>query len=285
MVVLLVAACESSRPDYLIDDDDMEELLYDIHRAHFTYKDGQDIRYDGPKQYAMFLKVLQKHKVSQADWDSSMVYYCSHADELQKIYDNLSNRLEREAEMIGASLTDSGDSTNIWREDDSMILTTYQPYTTHQWSIPADTLLKAGEKLTLSFTALFLQEAGIKHGQVVLAVKLKNDSVLVSSQGISRTGIYNLQLVDRDATGIKEVKGLFMMHKSINYDGMASPSSSASQILCIKDIRLKHEVQQDQLMQGSNMPTSTSTPDTAQTQHPALPNRPDRMKLEPLREP
>lgn len=285
MAMLLTAACQSSRPDYVIDDDDMEDLLYDVHRAHFTYKNGEDTRYDGAQQYAMFLKVLEKHKVSQADWDSSMVYYCRHADELQKIYDRLGARLEREAEMIGASLSDSGDSTNIWHEDGSIVLTSYKPYTTHQWTIPTDTLLKPGEKLTMHFTTLFLREEAFKRAEVVLAIKLRNDSIITTNQSMSRTGIYNLSIVDREAIGIKEVKGLFMMHKEISYSAAQPNSAQSAQILCIKDIKLNHEVQQDQLMQGSNGPSTSSSADTTDTHRPALPTAPDRPELRPLTQP
>lgn len=241
--VCLLIGCEDSRPSYVIDDDGMEELLYDIHRSHFLFKDGEEMRNDGAKQYAMFLQLLKKHNYTEAQWDSSMTYYGRNADELQKIYKRLSARLEREADEIGASTSDGNDSTNIWRAERSMLLTSYEPYTTRQWSMPADTLLKAGEKITLQFSAIFLQATADKHAECILAVRLGNDSVLVTNQVINREGIYNLTLTDSDTLGIREIKGMFMVHNGrvIQSYEPAPKMSEASQILIIKDISMLHE--------------------------------------------
>lgn len=240
----LAAACQSDKANVL-DDDKMEAVLYDIHRAHFVYKNGEDTRNDGAQQYALFLKVLEKHGVEQAQWDSSMVYYCSHADELAKIYDNLTVRLEREAELIGAATgEDSGDSTNIWRDERSIMVAGYLPYTTRQWSIAADTLLQPGEKLTLRFTGLFLQPALNMRAECLMAIRLKNDSVIVSHQLMSRTGIYNLSVTDTESVGIKEVKGMFMMHRSNVVMG-PSDEMPVAQVLYVKDIMLLHNPQNE----------------------------------------
>lgn len=240
MVLALAIACQTDKGNVL-DYDKMEEVLYDIHRVHFAYKDGEETRENGAMQYALFLKVLEKHDVKQAQWDSSMVYYCKNADELQKIYDRLTLRLEREAELIGAATGgDSGDSTNIWRDEPYIMLTSYKPYTTRQWTIPADTLLKPGEKVTMRFTGLFLQPDVNMRAEFLLAMRLQNDSVVVNHQVMTRTGIYNLSVTDSDAKGIKEVKGMFMMHRN-KYESGDVP---VAQILCLKDIVLLHEPQQ-----------------------------------------
>ncbi len=265
LALALMVACQSSRPDYVLDDDDMGELLYDIHRAHFLYRNQETGGDDGAHQYALFLKVLQKHKVSEAVWDSSMVYYCAHADELQEIYKDLTERLEHEAEAIGVSTTNADDSVNIWQGDRSIVLTAYQPYTTKQWTIKTDSLVKPGERLTLRFTSLFLQPNKEMRAACVMAIKLSNDSVVTTNQTLSRTGIYNLSLADNEAMGIKEIKGLFMMYPENNMGmGYQQSERRTSQILCVKDIVLLHEKQGNVSAPERNEPTPSQS-DTLQS--------------------
>lgn len=243
IVLLTAVACQSERSSLIIDDDDMEDLLYDVHCAHFMNTNGNDIRESGAKEYAVFLNVLKKHGVTQEQWDSSMVYYCCHADELKDIYKNLSTRLEDEAEAVGASVTNSEDSTNIWRGEKCMILTSFQPYTTRQWELKTDSLVKPGERINLRFVGMFLQPEDEMRAECVLYIKLSNDSIAVSTQTMTRTGIYNVTIVDRDKIGIKEIKGMFMMHKNnVNSYSLNRPDNNASQILCVRDLSLQHTV-------------------------------------------
>lgn len=268
-MLLCMTACQPSRSDYVLSSGDMEDLLYDIHRAHFLVQDGKDTREDGSLQYALFLKVLEKHNVTQTEWDSSMVYYCRHSDELASIYKHLTSRLEREAEDIGANVTESDDSTNIWNGEQNFILTTYQPNTTRQWSIPTDTLLKAGEKLNLRFSALFLKPDESMHAECVLAVRLTNDSVVVTNQSINRTGIYNLRISDTEAQGIKEVKGMFMMYRNA-IGGVSRNNEIPSQVLCIRDIVLLHEQDTPQRTTPEN-----NIPDQSAPTNERIPDSPD----------
>lgn len=256
-VLMLATACQSDRSAYIIDDDDMEDLLYDVYRAHFTYKDGEDSRQDGAYQYALFLKILEKHDVTQAQWDSSMVYYCRHANDLQNIYKNLNERLEMEAESIGASVGESGDSTNIWHGDSNIMLMSYKPYTTRQWSIPVDTILEKGETLTLKFTGLFLQMSEVQRAECIFAMTLQNDSVVFTNQTISRTGNYNLRLSDTEKLGIKKINGMFMMHmKNANNFGTTSSDKYSSQVLCIRDVKLLHERPKETVTSSTTVPAS-----------------------------
>lgn len=278
LVLLTAVACQSDRSSLIIDDDDMEDLLYDIHRAHFLEKDGHELREDGSMQYAVFLNVLKKHGVTQAQWDSSMVYYCCHADELKDIYNNLGKRLENEAEAVGAAVTSSNDSTNIWNADKSIILTSYQPNTTRQWELQTDSLVKPGETLTLHFIGYFLQPQDDMRAQCVLAIRLANDSIISTSQMMSRTGIYNVRLQDVGKVGIKEVKGMFMMHRgNINNYAIDNRTETTSQVLSITEIALLHEMVATPET-NSNLPINN--PISPNDKAPILDRVPKRLELQ-----
>lgn len=244
--VVLVTACESSRPGYVLSSGDMEEVLYDIHRAHFLPETMDKSRDDGALQYALMLNVLKQHDVTQAEWDSSMVYYTRHADELQEIYGSLMDRLEYEATALGASIGNGTDTTDVWNGERHILLTSDNLNNIYQWKLDCDTLLEKGEKVTLRFQGLFLNPESQSRAATVLAMRLKNDSVIVRQQTISQTAIYTVDLEDRDTIGIKSVYGMFIITGSgqptFSMMEQDRPSNNnGQQIFSISNIMLMHE--------------------------------------------
>lgn len=102
----------------------MEEVLYDYHVAQamseVSTEPGKTIDF---QRYELQEAVLRKHGITQAEFDSSMVFYCSDLDRMNRLYQHLSERLDRDAEALGASLgsgdiyaglTADGDTANVW---------------------------------------------------------------------------------------------------------------------------------------------------------------------------
>jgi len=274
-----MASCTSSRPSYVLDDDDMEDLLYDIHRAHFIQQQSENGE-EGPMQYALFMSVLKKHKVTQAEWDSSMVYYTRHADEMEGIYSNLIDRLDNETSAMGAGMSEASDSSDIWKADRHILLTPDDLNATYQWKIDADTLVNAGEKLKIRFLSLFLNQNADRRATALISIRLNNDSVIVRQQILTQTAYYNIEISDDDNKGIKSISGLFMLHKvqsalpmqSQDNDN-SSNSVQTSQILAITDIKLLHEDSHKAMREALRRDSINAA------------NRPDSLKARKLDEP
>lgn len=245
LVALLMGlvSCTSSRPSYVLSSGEMEDLLYDMHKAHYLQENMNHERFEGDMQYAIMLNVLKQHDVTQAEWDSSMVYYTRNADEMEDIYVKLMDRLEYESTAMGAGTNRDADSTNIWSGDKHVILTYSDLSCTYQWKQEADTLLKPGEKLKLRFEAVFLNPTAQRRASAVIALRLKNDSVVVRNVVMSQSAAYTLDISDENSVGIKTVSGLFMLHQTahtpfaLNDDTPTSPD----QIVAISSIALLHE--------------------------------------------
>ena len=120
---MAMVSCTPKVPSRYIQPDDMEDLLHDLHIAQAmaneaAHKDG-DLGY---QQNLYFAAVLEKHGVTKADFDSSLVYYYTRADRFSDIYKHVVERLSNEAMALGASegeinryanLNANGDTTNI----------------------------------------------------------------------------------------------------------------------------------------------------------------------------
>ncbi len=238
LLLLLVVACTSTRSRYVIDDDVMEDILYDVHRSHYLLEDDIKRRYDGASQYAMMQHILKQHGVTRQEWDSSLVYYTRHADELSTIYERLTEKMEYEATIMGAGVSEVSDSSDIWTSDRNIILTSEDLFSSYQWKVNTDTTLQAGEKVTLRCMAHFLNADAQKRATLLLALKLSDDSVMTRYSVATQTGIYTTDITDDLAKGIKEVSGIFMLHHPLM---SSSATSNDRQIAVISQIKLLHE--------------------------------------------
>ena len=82
-----LAGCGKQIPSDIIQPAEMENLLYDYHLG--TTLQGELPHTESYKKEAYAEYVFRKHGVTEAEFDSSMVWYSRHGEELAAIYDNL----------------------------------------------------------------------------------------------------------------------------------------------------------------------------------------------------
>ena len=218
MMMLLVWGCDKDTPRHL-SHGKMEAILYDYHVADAV--SNTDVNYDDTLRLNVYkLAVLQKHGVTEADFDSSMVYYTRHADELYEIYERLSKRLADEALILGASaseanrymtISNTGDTANIWTGDESLVLTQHAGFNVYSFSLKADTTYKPGDQFILSFETKFIYQDGARSGMALLALTYENDSTASVMTRMSIDNQYRVNISDGERRGIKQVSGYFML--------------------------------------------------------------------------
>ena len=100
-VILLafsLTACQVKRPDTVIPDAKMENVLYDFHIAKAM---GEEIPYNESYKRVLYIEsVYKKYGITQADFDTSMVWYARHPDALTKVYEKVNQRLKAERDGI-----------------------------------------------------------------------------------------------------------------------------------------------------------------------------------------
>lgn len=89
-VALLTVSCDDNK--HIISSGEMEEILYDYHLADAMAQQAKG----GYAQNAVAYRaaVLKKYDVSQSDFDSPMVYYMRHTDQLHTMYQHISDRMQ-----------------------------------------------------------------------------------------------------------------------------------------------------------------------------------------------
>ena len=239
--VCVLAACKPSTPSRYIQPDDMEEILYDYHigQSVAQLEDGSVEQRNFDRNVYM-AAVLKKHGVTKADFDSSLVYYYSHAERFQKMYKRIAERLSNEALSLGASegeverfatLGLSGDTSNVWAGNRMIVLMPYAPHNRLVFRQKADTTYHKGDTFVMNMMVDFMYQTGTKDAVACLTARLENDSIVSRVNHISVSGVNQLRLNIHDSLAVKELYGYF-------YLGKGNDQSSTLKLMFLKNIQL-----------------------------------------------
>ena len=89
---ILFLAC-SGKPAYVVSDKKMENVLFDLYIAETEMNENSRIFYnDSAKKQDLLQSVFQKHKISQAKFDTSLVWYNTKLKRYLKINTQVSER-------------------------------------------------------------------------------------------------------------------------------------------------------------------------------------------------
>ncbi|MDD6552925.1 MAG: DUF4296 domain-containing protein [Prevotellaceae bacterium] len=239
LCLLLLASCKPGTPKGILSSGKMEDVLFDYHIAQAMAQQS-----NRPEDFISYrAAVLKKHDVTEAEFDSSMVYYERHTELLQKIYGNLADRMQKEAAAQGASAADmssygmtaNGDTASIWTGLRAMVFSPDKPFNYAAYSLKADTAYHPGDRLILDFDAQFIYQDGVRNGIAVLAVQFANDSVATQVVQVQSDSHYSLQVEDTKRLGIKSVRGFFLLSKG---NEQTEGGLTTLKLMFIENIRL-----------------------------------------------
>lgn len=242
VALFAMAGCKPTIPSEYIQPGDMEDILYDYQIAQAMgaqVGDGGRTPSDVDKNvYKM--TVLKKYGITQQQFDTSLEYYLRHTEELHKIYENLAERMQKEAVSLGASVSDynqfgtaqQGDTTNIWNKAQAFLLSPDDYLNQETFCVKADTAFHKGDKIMLNFDAQFIVQDGTRDAIAVLVVKFDNDSIVTQNTRITGNNHYTLTMSNTGKMGIKEVKGFFLFNRG------ETDSQTTLKLLCIYNTQL-----------------------------------------------
>ena len=216
-LVVLLASCRNKRPSDVLPPEKLEAVLYDYHLVQVMVSDmPTNERY---KKDLYFDYIYDKHEVTKADIDSSLVYYARYPKDLSEIYVRLSERIERDIQRIEEAevplvkreaVPVEGDSVDLWY-DVSIIQLMVSPLTNrYSFMVPVDTNFKVGDRIEWGGKALFLNtitDSLRNYLYLNLTVTYDNDSLMVADTLMYATGNYSLVVADTSDVLVKSIKG------------------------------------------------------------------------------
>ena len=144
MSVLGIISCKPGIPRKYLQPNKMADIIYDYHIAEGIQSVNTTGDTIAMRAYQTY--ILKKHRVSQADFDSSLVYYTRHTKLLEDVYDKVAERLNNESAIYGGSqlsigdeIINNSDTTNVWQSSPIVILSPYLAFNRKTFEIKADT--------------------------------------------------------------------------------------------------------------------------------------------------
>jgi hypothetical protein len=193
MMLLCLSACKPSLPEGILSESKMESVLYDYHLAMGLAESEEGSVPEN--RYIRVRQVFEKHNISEAEFDSSMVYWCEHAETLKEIMKRVSLRLDRKAEALGVSseqqisdaysaLTSEGDTANIWLGPNFRLVLATTRQNVFRFIIDADSTFRPGDTFLWAFTPQTLSSKGQQDAYVQFSVQYEGDSTVAVSRTI-----------------------------------------------------------------------------------------------------
>lgn len=156
--MLMGASC-IDRPDYVLDEDRMVDLLVDVHKAEGLMEMQLDHGIDQDYQKSVMAAVFVEHGTSREQYDSSLMWYASHLKLLIRVYSHVEERLLEEHDRWSTLATDSrdfvtsdpGDSIELWTMRDFLVLDRHRSLNRRFWELESDSNFHKGDTLRWSF--------------------------------------------------------------------------------------------------------------------------------------
>ena len=218
----------------------MENLLVDYFMAKSLSRQAKMPLGEREYNTALYTEaVLKRHGVTQAEFDSSLVYYYTRADRFEEIIGRVSERLDEQALVLGASEGEigkyahynaNGDTANIWADRKTAVMMPMAPYNRWEFRLESDSTFRRGDALMMMFTSDYMYQSGEKNGLLYIATEYE-DTVVSRSLRFMTSGVNQLRVPEDTLRKIRAVKGFFYL-----YEGKDRPATT--RLLFLNNVQL-----------------------------------------------
>lgn len=263
-----LSACKTDLPQGCLSSGEMEDVLVEWHSAMAL---ANQTAGDANFQRNVYMDaILKKHGISQAQLDSSLLYYYSHADEFDLIYKRVAERLEDKAVELGAnegeiaryaSLSQTGDTANVYTGRATLCLMGVAPLNRYDYTIEADTAYKAGDSFLLNFNSNMLCQGGSAYATAYMAITCEGDTTISRYQRFADGGSTQLRMDVGDSLKVKRLS-LFFYLPTMN-DASVPPS-----LMFISNVQLVRFHRSSQPTQPQPLDSAPLPPDHSNVAQP-----------------
>ena len=275
LLMFLLMACDV-RPKDVLSRGKMEDVLYDYHIMQGIIDELPSEEREAKAQ-DYINAVFEKHGITEAQFDSSIVYYNRHTKDLHKIYSNLKERystVNDEIQLVNgnndmmAVFATGGDTTNLWNSAKLLALRNKDLLNRESFTIQADTSFRRQDQFILTLNPLFIRENQGDYDiqlHVGLSILYASGKHAGMTRMLNTSGIQQLTLQTSPDEDIKTITGFFY------YRGKKTTRN-----LCLIDnislVRM-HQKEPEQPVQTDSVKTDSLATDTL--------NKPIERRLSP----
>ena len=213
--IFLLSACDG-RPKGVLSQSKMADILVEMHKtdAYLAEKGLSNGQYSNKAPYYNF--ILKKYGISQAQFDSSLVWYTINPQRFENVYDNVISQLTDSQNDIDNGKYHKIDSTEIgkarfdlWNKGTKYVFTKDSVRTRLDFEIKNDNLL-FGDRYILKMLLFIAHEDSCKNRHIVLRINYfngKTDSMYQMAHNDGLTRRYTFRMPAHRKLKIKSITG------------------------------------------------------------------------------
>lgn len=283
LLSLLLLSCSPPLPKGILGKKKMTDVLVDFHLAQ-GMAEAQSGNPDITR-YKYIQAVFRKHHVTEAEFDSSMVYYSGRAEELNYIYKDVVTRVRVQAERMGleaeaardkfSSLTNEGDTANIWLGKDFTCLVPNQVQSVYTFQMKADSTFRPGDSFVWRFKSQFVSRTMSNEAIAQLVLYYETDTAVAAIELIRNAPLNELRYTpdqELDTIPLQSITGFIYLP-----DGNSGDKPKPLLISEMKLIRM-HKEQKEEV---KPLPTDSIGTDSLETDSLSQPLMDKGIRLTP----
>jgi hypothetical protein len=213
-VMAMILSC-SKVPKGILPERKMKEVLIDMQLAENMISSNYAAYPDSARKGALYQAVFRKHGITQAVYDSSLVWYGMNLDLLISIYDLALNDINRQIRELGdiqanVSPSSGRDSSNIWPRRDYLVFRPDALFNGTLFDIKPEREYPAGSIFVLSTRVWGISPYMAHTPDIRIAAELP-DTTLVINEKITHDGYREIILNTPATLRTRRVYGYIRM--------------------------------------------------------------------------
>lgn len=222
MGLLCLSACNVRRPEMVISNNKMADVLYDYHMTKAMIK-NRTVPSDDEKQAYMDF-VFKKHGITEEVFDSSLSWYSHNPDQMTSVYDQVFARMNRESEGIKQRISardnlsvvsKPGDTVDVWTERRMIRVSNKAFENLLTFKIDADQYYEATDTMRWSMNYHFMNGGPTSERAPIMMMQIwyDRDSVISEQRIVRQDGRQTITLQNDTLGDLKSVQGFIYYPK------------------------------------------------------------------------
>ena len=222
MGLLCLSACNVRRPEMVISNNKMADVLYDYHMTKAMIK-NRTVPSDDEKQAYMDF-VFKKHGITEEVFDSSLSWYSHNPDQMTSVYDQVFARMNRESEGIKQRISardnlsvvsKPGDTVDVWTERRMIRVSNKAFENLLTFKIDADQYYEATDTMRWSMNYHFMNGEPTSERAPIMMMQIwyDRDSVISEQRIVRQDGRQTITLQNDSLGDLKSVQGFIYYPK------------------------------------------------------------------------
>ena len=220
-VVLLLAtwlvAC-SKVPDDILSEKKMQAVQVDMQLAEAMINLDSKAFSDNARKEALYQSIFRKYDITQAEYDSSLIWYGRHLDIYMKVYDRVLADLNKRQKALGdvqalAAPVSKQDSVDIWPRRTSLRLEPDALFNGVTFDIKPETNYSSGSTFVLGMNVWGINKGMVYKPEIRISAD-QGDTIVTVNDKVLRDGYHETVLKTVPTKQVKRVYGYIFMNNA-----------------------------------------------------------------------